>query len=43
MGGNDLLQGLDADPSGQGVKRLAAGVESFLQRLPIRPVLLGNV
>ncbi|PSC68247.1 putative glucan 1,3-alpha-glucosidase [Micractinium conductrix] len=43
VGGNDLLQGLDADPSGQGVKRLAAGVESFLQRLPIRPVLLGNV
>ena len=32
-----------ADPSGQEVERAAARLEAFLDRLPLRPVLLGNV
>lgn len=42
-GGNDLLRGAMADPSGQEVRRVAARLEAFLDRLPLRPVLLGNV
>ena len=43
VGGNDLLRGAMADPSGQEVERAAARLETFLDRLPLRPVLLGNV
>lgn len=32
-----------ADPSGQEVERAAARLEAFLDQLPLRPVLLGNV
>lgn len=42
-GGNDLLRVAMADPSGQEVEQAAARLEAFLDRLPLRPVLLGNV
>ncbi len=42
VGGNDLLMGLVVD-EGPGVRRFAAALDDFLRRLPIRPVLLGNV
>ena len=42
VGGNDLLQGLALDRGG-GIERFAAALEDLLRRLPIRPVLLGNV
>ena len=42
VGGNDLLQGLMLD-AGPGVRTFAADLTAFLDRLPIRPVLLGNV
>jgi len=42
IGGNDLLRGLAAD-TGPGVHRFETALDRFLQRLPIRPVLLGNV
>ena len=42
IGGNDLLRGLVAD-TGAGVRRFESALDRFLQRLPIRPVLLGNV
>jgi predicted esterase/lysophospholipase L1-like esterase len=42
IGGNDLLQGLLAD-QGQGVAAFATALDDFLNRLPIRPVLVGNV
>jgi hypothetical protein len=42
VGGNDLLQGLIADP-GPGIDAFAAALDAFLRALPIRPVLLGNV
>jgi hypothetical protein len=42
VGGNDLLQGLIADP-GPGIDAFRAALDAFLQGLPIRPVLLGNV
>ncbi|HEY9657006.1 MAG TPA: SGNH/GDSL hydrolase family protein [Allocoleopsis sp.] len=42
VGGNDLLQGLIQD-SGNGIATFADALDTFLQQLPIRPVLLGNV
>ena len=42
VGGNDLLQGLMLD-TGPGVRAFAAALTAFLDDLPIRPVLLGNV
>jgi acyl-CoA thioesterase I len=42
VGGNDLLQGLILD-TGPGIAEFAAAVDGFLRRLPIRPVLIGNV
>jgi hypothetical protein len=42
IGGNDLLRGLIADP-GPGFVRFAQSLGDFLERLPIRPVLIGNV
>ena len=42
VGGNDLLQGLIADP-GPGIDAFRAALDAFLRDLPIRPVLLGNV
>ena len=42
VGGNDLLRGLAGD-SGPGLRRFEAGLDAFLRRLPIRPVLLGTV
>jgi len=42
IGGNDLLAGLAVD-GGEGIARFASELERFLARLPIRPVLLGNV
>jgi acyl-CoA thioesterase-1 len=42
IGGNDLLRGLAAD-KGPGVLRFETVLDRFLQQLPIRPVLLGNV
>ncbi len=42
IGGNDLLRGLAAD-KGPGVLRFETAFDRFLQQLPIRPVLLGNV
>jgi lysophospholipase L1-like esterase len=42
IGGNDLLRGLLAD-RGPGVDAFAAALETFLRRLPVRPVLVGNV
>jgi lysophospholipase L1-like esterase len=42
IGGNDLLRGLAAD-TGPGVRRFEATLDAWLQRLPIRPVLMGTV
>jgi acyl-CoA thioesterase I len=42
VGGNDLLGGLAAD-SGRGVTAFENTLEQFLRKLPIRPVLIGNV
>jgi lysophospholipase L1-like esterase len=42
VGGNDLLQGLIQD-TGAGITTFAAALDTFVQQLPIRPVLLGNV
>lgn len=42
VGGNDLLRGLAAD-TGPGIREFESRLERFLQRLPIRPVLVGNV
>ena len=42
IGGNDLLQGLAAD-RGSGLRAFSAALGAFVARLPIRPVLLGNV
>jgi len=42
VGGNDLLRGLIVD-HGPGVEAFAAALDAYLRRLPIRPVLIGNV
>jgi hypothetical protein len=42
VGGNDLLRGLLID-QGPGIQAFARQLEDFLQALPIRPVLIGNV
>ncbi len=42
VGGNDLLAGLAAD-RGPGIGRFESQLEAFLRKLPIRPVLMGNV
>lgn len=42
IGGNDLLMGLLAD-RGPGIAAFARALAGFLERLPMRPVLLGNV
>lgn len=42
IGGNDLLRGLAAD-RGPGLRDFAARLQAFLQAVPIRPVLIGNV
>jgi lysophospholipase L1-like esterase len=42
IGGNDLLRGLIRD-SGAGITTFANTLDTFVQNLPIRPVLLGNV
>jgi lysophospholipase L1-like esterase len=42
IGGNDLLQGLIRD-TGAGITSFGNALDLFVQQLPIRPVLLGNV
>lgn len=42
VGGNDLLRGLVED-TGVGITRFAKDLETFVQKLPIRPVLIANV
>jgi len=42
IGGNDLLRGLISD-TGEGIAAFADALDLFVQRLPIRPVLLGTV
>ena len=42
IGGNDLLQGLMQD-TGTGMTAFAKALETFVQQLPIRPVLMGTV
>ena len=42
IGGNDLLRGLMLD-RGPGIEAFARALDDFLQHLPIRPVLVGNV
>ena len=42
IGGNDLLAGLILD-EGPGIEAFARDLDEFLGRLPIRPVLVGNV
>jgi len=42
IGGNDLLRGLISD-SGVGIAAFANALDTFVQKLPIRPVLLGSV
>jgi acyl-CoA thioesterase I len=42
IGGNDLLQGLIYDMN-IGMTAFANALDTFVQQLPIRPVLLGNV
>ncbi len=42
IGGNDLLQGLMQD-TGAGIATFAKALDAFVQQLPIRPVLMGNV
>ncbi|HET7061008.1 MAG TPA: SGNH/GDSL hydrolase family protein, partial [Nitrosospira sp.] len=43
IGGNDLIEGLAADRGGEGIQRFKQELDAFLHRLPIRPILLGNV
>ncbi|YAF98016.1 MAG: SGNH/GDSL hydrolase family protein [Nodularia sp. CChRGM 3473] len=42
IGGNDLLQGLIQD-TGLGIATFANALVTFVQQLPIRPILIGNV
>jgi acyl-CoA thioesterase-1 len=42
IGGNDLLQGLIQD-TGAGIATFAKALDTFVQQLPIRPILLGSV
>ena len=42
IGGNDLLRGLISD-TGAGIAAFSDTLDLFVQRLPIRPVLLGTV
>ncbi|MDP9383521.1 MAG: SGNH/GDSL hydrolase family protein [Chloroflexota bacterium] len=42
IGGNDLLTGLIAD-RGSGIDAFTRSLERFLEALPVRPVLIGNV
>jgi lysophospholipase L1-like esterase len=42
IGGNDLLRGLIRD-TGAEIATFANALDTFVQQLPIRPVLLGNV
>ncbi len=42
VGGNDLLQGLARD-TGVGIANFARALDTFIQQLPIRPVLLASV
>jgi acyl-CoA thioesterase I len=42
IGGNDLISGL-AEDDGPGVQAFARALQDFLKRLPVRPVLVGNV
>ena len=42
IGGNDLIAGLLADP-GPGIDDFACDLHTWLQNLPIRPVLIGTV
>lgn len=42
IGGNDLLRGLIGD-TGAGIGSFTNALDKFVQQLPIRPVLLGNV
>jgi acyl-CoA thioesterase I len=42
VGGNDLLRGL-VYGSGSGIRVFEAELNRFLQQLPIRPVMIGNV
>ncbi|MDZ8086958.1 MAG: SGNH/GDSL hydrolase family protein [Nostoc sp. DedQUE12b] len=42
IGGNDLLRGLIQD-TGAGIATFANTLDTFVQQLPIRPVVLGNV
>lgn len=42
IGGNDLLRGLIRD-TGEGIAAFEDALDLFVQRLPIRPVLLGTV
>ncbi len=42
IGGNDLLGGLIRD-TGEGIAAFSDTLDLFMQRLPIRPVLLGTV
>ena len=42
IGGNDLIRGLAGD-NGPGLRAFAKALESFLVRLPVRPVLIGTV
>ncbi len=42
VGGNDMLGGLVTD-RGPGIERFAQALDDFLRRLPIRPVLVGNI
>lgn len=42
IGGNDLLRELIHD-TGAGIATFANTLDTFVQQLPIRPVLLGNV
>jgi lysophospholipase L1-like esterase len=42
IGGNDLLRGLIRD-TGEGIAAFSDALDLFVQRLPIRPVLLGTV
>ncbi len=42
IGGNDLLRGLIRD-TGEGIAAFDDALDLFVQRLPIRPVLLGTV
>ncbi|WP_348231464.1 SGNH/GDSL hydrolase family protein [Funiculus sociatus] len=42
IGGNDLLRGLISD-TGEGIATFSDRLDLFVQRLPIRPVLLGTV